>query len=313
MAYLRNRSPTRANGGVTPLERLTGVKPDLANLRVFGCPVSVAIPAQKRQKWDMKSKLGYLVGYDTYSTGYLVWFPGTKKAEKVREAIFHENAVVPATPVPYGDDAMFNHDEANAIASPVSRSGTTSRQVALSATQPTATTHVPKTAPQSHVNPANPTRLSIRIPARPAVPNVSDLSPLTDIETGAQPNVAPPNQTTPSDRLVSAVPDYPHGSTRSGRVRNDYRINIAFQEEAVPEQFSAFSATSEDPMIAEALSMPGEEGRAWEAARQAEWENMVKFDVFGPPAEPPPGVKVLKTGTVCRGTYRNGILVKWKV
>jgi hypothetical protein len=40
---------------------------------------------------------------------------------------------------------------------------------------------------------------------------------------------------------------------------------------------------------------------------------MVKFDVFGPPAEPPPGMKVLKTGTVCQGTYRDGVLVKHKV
>jgi hypothetical protein len=113
----------------------------------------------------MKSKLGYLVGYDTYSTGYLVWFPGMKKAAKVHKAIFHENAIVPATPMPYGDDATFNHDEVNAIALPVSRSGTTLHQVAPSVTQPATTTHVAKTAPQSHVNPVNPTRLSICIPA----------------------------------------------------------------------------------------------------------------------------------------------------
>jgi hypothetical protein len=75
----------------------------------------------------------------------------------------------------------------------------------------------------------------------------------------------------------------------------------------------AFSATSKDPTITEALNMPGDKGRAWEAARQAEWDNMVKFDVFSPPMEPPPGTKVLKTGTVCRGTYRNSELVKCKV
>jgi hypothetical protein len=40
---------------------------------------------------------------------------------------------------------------------------------------------------------------------------------------------------------------------------------------------------------------------------------MVEHEVFGPPTEPPPGTRVLKTGTVCRGSYRNGELVKRKV
>jgi hypothetical protein len=40
---------------------------------------------------------------------------------------------------------------------------------------------------------------------------------------------------------------------------------------------------------------------------------MIDHGVFGPPEEPPPGTKVLKTGTVCRGTYCNGELVKRKV
>jgi hypothetical protein len=47
MAYLYNWSPNRANNGVTPLECLTGAKPYLVNLHVFGCPVNVAVPAQK--------------------------------------------------------------------------------------------------------------------------------------------------------------------------------------------------------------------------------------------------------------------------
>jgi hypothetical protein len=89
---------------------------------------------------------------------------------------------------------------------------------------------------------------------------------------------------------------------------------MALADEHVKEALGgAFSATSKDPTITEALNMPGDEGRAWEAARQAEWDNMQKFEVFGPLAEPPPGTKVLKTGTVCRGTYRDGKLIKRKV
>ena len=74
-----------------------------------------------------------------------------------------------------------------------------------------------------------------------------------------------------------------------------------------------YAAVSRDPTISEALNMPGEEGKAWEEARQAKWRNMKKHSVFGEPEKPPLGTKVLKTGTVCRGTYRNGELLKRKV
>jgi hypothetical protein len=76
MTYLHNCSPTRMNNGETPLERTLGEKPDLSHLQVFGCPASIAVPSQKHQKWDSKSKMGYMVGYEPYPSGYLVWFPG---------------------------------------------------------------------------------------------------------------------------------------------------------------------------------------------------------------------------------------------
>ena len=43
MAHLRNRSPAWANEGMTPIERITGEKPNLAHLKVFGCPTSVEV------------------------------------------------------------------------------------------------------------------------------------------------------------------------------------------------------------------------------------------------------------------------------
>ena len=47
MAYLRNRSPTRANNSITPFECISGSKPNLAHLKIFGSPVSVAILKEK--------------------------------------------------------------------------------------------------------------------------------------------------------------------------------------------------------------------------------------------------------------------------
>ena len=43
MAYLHNRSPTWANNGITPFKHISGSKPNLAHLKIFGSPVSVAI------------------------------------------------------------------------------------------------------------------------------------------------------------------------------------------------------------------------------------------------------------------------------
>jgi hypothetical protein len=95
-----------------------------------------------------------------------------------------------------------------------------------------------------------------------------------------------------------------------GKVRDEGRINMMLVEENEEDLPGAFSVNSKDPTITEALSMPGAEGHAWEAACQAEWENMVKFDVFSPLAEPLPSTKVLKMGTVCHGMYHDRKIVK---
>jgi hypothetical protein len=42
-------------------------------------------------------------------------------------------------------------------------------------------------------------------------------------------------------------------------------------------------------------------------------EEYACHNVFGPPEELSPGTKVLKTSTVCQGTYCNGELIKHNV
>ena len=50
MAYLCNRSLPQASNGTTPLEHITGEKPDLVDHRIFGCQVSVALLKEKKQR-----------------------------------------------------------------------------------------------------------------------------------------------------------------------------------------------------------------------------------------------------------------------
>ena len=62
--YLRNRSPNVSLKQVTPYERCwIGEKPDLSNLKVFGCVAYVHVAKEKRNKLDAKSRKAIFVGY----------------------------------------------------------------------------------------------------------------------------------------------------------------------------------------------------------------------------------------------------------
>jgi transposase InsO family protein len=54
--YLLNRSPTKANLGITPEERFSGIKLDLRHLRVFGCMVFIHVHEHLRNKLASRSE-----------------------------------------------------------------------------------------------------------------------------------------------------------------------------------------------------------------------------------------------------------------
>ena len=54
--YVHNRSPTSALDNKTPYECWYGEKPDVSNLRVFGCVAYYHVPAGQRKKLDPKAK-----------------------------------------------------------------------------------------------------------------------------------------------------------------------------------------------------------------------------------------------------------------
>lgn len=88
--YLTNRSPT--NGLVenkTPFELWFDKRPDLANIRTFGCKAYSQIPNEKRQKLDWKSKCLTFVGYA--NNGYRLWNSEKRKIEVSRNVVFDES------------------------------------------------------------------------------------------------------------------------------------------------------------------------------------------------------------------------------
>jgi hypothetical protein len=60
--YVQNKSPHRILEDKTPEEAFTGVKPEIGNLRIFGCPVYIHVPKEKRMKLEPSGKKGHVCG-----------------------------------------------------------------------------------------------------------------------------------------------------------------------------------------------------------------------------------------------------------
>ena len=85
--------------------------------------------------------MGYMVGYEPYTSGYQIWYPGTHHIEKARDFIFHQDAIALAMLTIYGED-----DAPQNISVPPTAKGLVD---------------IPSEAPTTHL------RLFIRIPTHP--------------------------------------------------------------------------------------------------------------------------------------------------
>ena len=100
-AYLSN--VTCSEGGMSPWERLKGFKPDISNLRIWGCTCFVRVPVAKRKKSQLPAKatVGKLLGYAQPNfKAYRVLLP-TGKVEISRDVRFDESAA-PASDARFG-------------------------------------------------------------------------------------------------------------------------------------------------------------------------------------------------------------------
>ncbi len=89
-AYVHNRSPTSSLKEVTPFQRMYGQKPDVSNLRVFGCIAFKHIPDATRRKLDKKSSKCVFVGYPEGTKGYKLYDLEKKSFVRSRDIIFQE-------------------------------------------------------------------------------------------------------------------------------------------------------------------------------------------------------------------------------
>lgn len=93
VTYLSNRliSPKCPTKSKTPFELIFGVKPDVSNLRSYGCLAYAYDFNVHRKKLDDRAIKGILIGYDTVSAGYLIFIPSTGKIIRSGHVKFNEH------------------------------------------------------------------------------------------------------------------------------------------------------------------------------------------------------------------------------
>ena len=91
--YITNRLPTNTSlGYITPEEAITGLVPDLAHLRIWGCKAYLTKPKSDLRK-DFRDKVfvGYFIGYsEDGAIGYKVFVPDLQEILVGVHVLFNE-------------------------------------------------------------------------------------------------------------------------------------------------------------------------------------------------------------------------------
>jgi hypothetical protein len=88
--YVQNGRLHRILKDMTPKEAFSRKKPNVENLRIFGCSVYFHIPKDKRNKLEPSGKKGIFVGYSESSKAYRIYIPEQHKIEVSRDVTFNE-------------------------------------------------------------------------------------------------------------------------------------------------------------------------------------------------------------------------------
>jgi hypothetical protein len=92
--YVHNRLSHSVLGLKTPEEMFIEKKPEVSHLKIFGYPVFIHIPKEKRNKLDPSEKKGIFVGYCEVSKAFRIYIPGQHHIEINRDVTFDEDATL---------------------------------------------------------------------------------------------------------------------------------------------------------------------------------------------------------------------------
>ncbi|GJT69701.1 ribonuclease H-like domain, reverse transcriptase, RNA-dependent DNA polymerase [Tanacetum coccineum] len=89
--YILNSVPTKALEDITPYEAIKNRKPNLENLKVFGCIAYAKVPSQHLTKLDDRSTKMVYLGNEQGSKAYRLFDPTTRKICVSRDVKFKED------------------------------------------------------------------------------------------------------------------------------------------------------------------------------------------------------------------------------
>ena len=118
--YLSNWSPKRCLAGRTPEEIWVGRKPDLSNLRIFGCRARAYVPDRLKRKLEPTSRPAIMLGYCEDQKGYRLWSEEDQQVFTASNVEFFEseqNVLSPSNPVYLPLDScepMYSYEEKEA-------------------------------------------------------------------------------------------------------------------------------------------------------------------------------------------------------
>ncbi|GFU30874.1 retrovirus-related Pol polyprotein from transposon RE1 [Trichonephila clavipes] len=76
----------------TPFEKYSGRKPSVLHLKPFGCLAYAGVPKQiRKKKFDMRAKMGIMMGYAQRTKGYRIWLIDENKLVETINVRFDEN------------------------------------------------------------------------------------------------------------------------------------------------------------------------------------------------------------------------------
>jgi hypothetical protein len=85
---------------------IVGVKPEASHFCIFGCPVYIHVPIEKRTRLEPSSRKGLFVGYSATSKAYKVYILEQRKTIVSRDVKFEEDFACRKShePIPMTED-----------------------------------------------------------------------------------------------------------------------------------------------------------------------------------------------------------------
>ena len=90
--YIGNKSTHVVLDEKTPKEVFTSEKLDISHLHIFGCPVYIHIPKEKRTNIEPSVNKGDFVSYSETSKEFKIYVHGERHFEFSQDVTFHKEA-----------------------------------------------------------------------------------------------------------------------------------------------------------------------------------------------------------------------------